>query len=64
MSIAPEQVEAPARDAVLFRSSPARTFVRPHDDATRLSDSVVPRVKMRRSASFTPTKRATRNRAS
>ena len=27
MSIAPEQVEAPARDAVLFRSSPARTFV-------------------------------------
>ncbi|GAA4930933.1 hypothetical protein [Actinoplanes utahensis] len=27
MSIAPEQVRAPARDAVLFRSSPARTFV-------------------------------------
>jgi hypothetical protein len=27
MSIAPEQVEAPARDAVLFRSSPLRTFV-------------------------------------
>ncbi|MBG0561670.1 hypothetical protein [Actinoplanes aureus] len=27
MSIAPEQVEAPARDAVLFRSSPARTFI-------------------------------------
>jgi hypothetical protein len=27
MSIAPEQVEAPADDAVLFRSSPARTFV-------------------------------------
>ncbi|WP_328462310.1 hypothetical protein OHA21_34880 [Actinoplanes sp. NBC_00393] len=26
MSIAPEQVVAPARDAVLFRSSPARTF--------------------------------------
>jgi hypothetical protein len=26
MSIAPEQVEAPAEDAVLFRSSPARTF--------------------------------------
>jgi hypothetical protein len=26
MSIAPEQVEAPAGDAVLFRSSPARTF--------------------------------------
>jgi hypothetical protein len=26
MSIAPEQVEAPADDAVLFRSSPARTF--------------------------------------
>lgn len=26
MSIAPEQVEAPARDAVLFRSSPVRTF--------------------------------------
>ncbi|MEU4421940.1 hypothetical protein AB0F81_15050 [Actinoplanes sp. NPDC024001] len=26
MSIAPEEVEAPARDAVLFRSSPARTF--------------------------------------
>jgi hypothetical protein len=26
MSIAPEQVEAPARDAVLFRSSPLRTF--------------------------------------
>ena len=26
MSIAPEQVEAPARDAVLFRSSPMRTF--------------------------------------
>ena len=27
MSFAPEQVEAPARDAVLFRSSPVRTFV-------------------------------------
>ncbi len=27
MSIAPKQVEAPAQDAVLFRSSPARTFV-------------------------------------
>ena len=27
MSIAPEQVEAPAADAVLFRSSPWRTFV-------------------------------------
>jgi hypothetical protein len=27
MSIAPEQVEAPAADAVLFRSSPVRTFV-------------------------------------
>ncbi len=27
MPIAPEQVEAPARDAVLFRSSPVRTFV-------------------------------------
>jgi hypothetical protein len=27
MSIAPEEVRAPARDAVLFRSSPARTFV-------------------------------------
>ncbi|MFC7527905.1 hypothetical protein [Actinoplanes sp. GCM10030250] len=27
MSIAPEEVEAPARDAVLFRSSPVRTFV-------------------------------------
>ena len=27
MSIAPEQVEAPARDAVLFRSSPWRTFL-------------------------------------
>jgi hypothetical protein len=27
MSIAPEQVEAPARDAVLFRSSPLRTFL-------------------------------------
>lgn len=27
MSIAPEQVEAPADDAVLFRSSPARTFI-------------------------------------
>ncbi|GAA0542057.1 hypothetical protein GCM10010172_24360 [Paractinoplanes ferrugineus] len=27
MSIAPEQVEAPATDAVLFRSSPIRTFV-------------------------------------
>ncbi|MEV6298187.1 hypothetical protein AB0M02_02150 [Actinoplanes sp. NPDC051861] len=27
MSIAPEEVEAPARDAVLFRSSPARTFL-------------------------------------
>jgi hypothetical protein len=26
MSVAPEQVEAPARDAVLFRSSPLRTF--------------------------------------
>ncbi|MBB2946070.1 hypothetical protein FB565_005828 [Actinoplanes lutulentus] len=26
MSFAPEQVEAPARDAVLFRSSPARSF--------------------------------------
>ena len=26
MSIAPEEVRAPARDAVLFRSSPARTF--------------------------------------
>jgi hypothetical protein len=26
MSIAPEQVKAPADDAVLFRSSPARTF--------------------------------------
>jgi hypothetical protein len=26
MSIAPEQVEAPADDAVLFRSSPGRTF--------------------------------------
>jgi hypothetical protein len=26
MSIAPEQVKAPARDTVLFRSSPARTF--------------------------------------
>jgi hypothetical protein len=26
MSIAPEQVEAPAADAVLFRSSPARAF--------------------------------------
>jgi hypothetical protein len=26
MSIAPEQVQAPARDAVLFRSSPVRTF--------------------------------------
>jgi hypothetical protein len=26
MSIAPEQVEAPAADAVLFRSSPWRTF--------------------------------------
>jgi hypothetical protein len=26
MSIAPEQVQAPARDAVLFRSSPLRTF--------------------------------------
>ncbi|MDY7089278.1 MAG: hypothetical protein SYR96_29745 [Actinomycetota bacterium] len=27
MSIAPEQVAAPARDAVLFKSSPVRTFV-------------------------------------
>jgi hypothetical protein len=27
MSIAPEQVQAPARDAVLFRSSPWRTFL-------------------------------------
>jgi hypothetical protein len=27
MSIAPEQVQAPATDAVLFRSSPVRTFV-------------------------------------
>jgi hypothetical protein len=27
MSIAPEQVKAPARDAVLFRSSPLRTFL-------------------------------------
>jgi hypothetical protein len=27
MPIAPDQVEAPARDAVLFRSSPMRTFV-------------------------------------
>ncbi|MFI5889335.1 hypothetical protein ACIA5D_04355 [Actinoplanes sp. NPDC051513] len=27
MSIAPEQVEAPAADAVLFRSSPWRTFI-------------------------------------
>ncbi|WP_130509183.1 hypothetical protein [Krasilnikovia cinnamomea] len=27
MATEPEQVEAPARDAVLFRSSPARTFV-------------------------------------
>jgi len=27
MPIAPEQVEAPARDAVLFRSSPTRTFL-------------------------------------
>jgi hypothetical protein len=27
MSIAPEQVEAPATDAVLFRSSPWRTFI-------------------------------------
>jgi len=27
MSIAPEQVKAPAADAVLFRSSPVRTFV-------------------------------------
>ncbi|GAA2640709.1 hypothetical protein [Paractinoplanes durhamensis] len=27
MSIAPEQVEAPATDAVLFRSSPIRTFI-------------------------------------
>jgi hypothetical protein len=27
MSIAPEQVEAPARDAVLFKSSPVRTFL-------------------------------------
>jgi hypothetical protein len=27
MSIAPEEVRAPARDTVLFRSSPARTFV-------------------------------------
>ena len=27
MPIAPEQVEAPARDAVLFKSSPVRTFV-------------------------------------
>ncbi|BBH64732.1 hypothetical protein ACTI_14170 [Actinoplanes sp. OR16] len=27
MSFAPEQVEAPARDAVLFRSSPARMFL-------------------------------------
>ncbi|MEV0897638.1 hypothetical protein [Actinoplanes sp. NPDC049802] len=27
MSLAPEEVRAPARDAVLFRSSPARTFV-------------------------------------
>jgi len=27
MSIAPEQVEAPAEDAVLYRSSPARTFI-------------------------------------
>jgi hypothetical protein len=27
MPIAPEQVEAPATDAVLFRSSPVRTFV-------------------------------------
>ena len=27
MSFAPEQVQAPARDAVLFRSSPARTFL-------------------------------------
>ncbi|BEL11381.1 hypothetical protein Q0Z83_095720 [Actinoplanes sichuanensis] len=27
MSIAPEEVRAPARDAMLFRSSPARTFV-------------------------------------
>ncbi|WP_043512979.1 MULTISPECIES: hypothetical protein [unclassified Actinoplanes] len=27
MPIAPEQVEAPAEDAVLFRSSPARTFL-------------------------------------
>ena len=27
MSIAPEQVEAPATDAVLYRSSPLRTFV-------------------------------------
>lgn len=27
MPIAPEQVEAPAKDAVLFRSSPVRTFV-------------------------------------
>ena len=27
MPIAPEQVEAPARDAVLFKSSPVRTFI-------------------------------------
>ncbi|MEU8655190.1 hypothetical protein [Actinoplanes philippinensis] len=27
MSIAPEEVRAPARDAMLFRSSPVRTFV-------------------------------------
>ncbi|WP_092558216.1 hypothetical protein [Actinoplanes derwentensis] len=27
MSIAPEEVRAPARDAVLFRASPGRTFV-------------------------------------
>ncbi|WP_229075673.1 hypothetical protein [Actinoplanes sp. DH11] len=27
MSFAPEEVQAPARDAVLFRSSPARTFL-------------------------------------
>ncbi|MBL7254865.1 hypothetical protein [Paractinoplanes lichenicola] len=27
MPIAPEQVEAPARDAVLFKSSPVRTFL-------------------------------------
>ena len=44
--------------------SPGRTFARPHEPATRLIDSVVPRVKTTASGAQALTNRATVFRAS